>query len=225
MPEVLLPLVPLMLGSAILPSWISLIVLLLRSPRGTTKALSFVSAVTAVRLLQGLGAGEVLRKAAGLVHGLDVVHLIPAMVLLAGVILIVVGIHGLIRGGRRADQPPRWYGLLREAGALKCGAAGAVLILISPRQWVLTLAAVGVIRDSNLSVAQEVVTFLIFTAGAESLILAPIAWGLINRDRPHKHLAHHGPWFRRGRRWLAGVGSILVGAYFLWRGIAALFGG
>lgn len=222
--EVLPSLVPLMIGSAILPTWISLILLSLRSPGGTTKALSFVSAVTAVRLLQGLGAGDLLRKAAGLVRGLESWHLIPAMVLVAGVILVGVGIHGLIRGGRRGDQPPRWNGLLRGAGATKYGAAGVVLILTSPRQWVLTLAAVGVIRDSDLSVVQEVTTFLIFTAGAESLILAPIVWARINRDHPHKHLPHRRRWFPRDGRRLAGAGSVLIGAYLLWHGITALFG-
>jgi hypothetical protein len=218
-PELLLSLVPLVIGSAVLPTWISLIVLLLRTPHGTAKALSFVAAVTAVRLLQGAGAGGLLRSARGVVHHLDGFSLRPAMFLVAGVLLVGMGAHGLLRGARSVDRPPRLYGPLREAGALKCAAAGTVLILASPRQWMLTLSAVDMIQHAGLGVMRDVLAYLAFTAGAVSLILAPILWALIKRDSAFSHPVLSRPRLRHGIRRLADIGSILIGAYFLWHGI------
>lgn len=221
--DVLLALVPLMVGSAVLPTWISLVVLLLRGPRGITKALSFVGAVTAVRLLQGLGGGHLFRGGGGIQH-VGGWPLLPGLLLVGGGILVGIGIHGLMSGARLANRPPAWFGPLRRAGPLKCAAAGLILILASPRQWVLTLSAVGLIREAGLGGIEGLIAFLIFTAGAESLTLAPIVWALIHREHMHRGLEDSNLWLLRNGRRIAGAVSIVVGAYFIWQGMTGMSG-
>jgi hypothetical protein len=40
----------------------------------------------------------------------------------------------------------------------------------------------------------------------------------------HKHVVHTNSWLKRNIRRLAGVGSILIGGFFVWKGIAGLLG-
>jgi hypothetical protein len=58
-------LLPLIVGAAVLPLWIIIALLLLRSEGGTSKAFAFAVGAMAVRVLQGILFGFVFGAAAG----------------------------------------------------------------------------------------------------------------------------------------------------------------
>src|SRR6476620_11117933 len=57
--SVLVQLIPLVIGSVMMPTWILLVLLLLREGHGPAEAIAFVTGINVVKLLQGLIFGAI----------------------------------------------------------------------------------------------------------------------------------------------------------------------
>jgi hypothetical protein len=56
---------------------------------------------------------------------------------------------------------------------LKAAGAGALYITLSPKQWILTLAAITTIGEAGLSLASNAGLYLIFILVSQVFMLAP----------------------------------------------------
>ena len=149
MPELWTTLLPLAIGSAVIPIEIALTVVVLRTPGGVPNALAWVGGMTVVRLAQLLLLGPVIEVAVD--DGQ------PGTSVAEGAILLVVGVLFLVIAARKATNqpdedapPPGWMTLLDGASAARAFLLGAGVIAVNPKLWAFTIAAIGAIGDAQL---------------------------------------------------------------------------
>jgi hypothetical protein len=221
MGSVLLQLLPLMIAAMAMPTWILLVLLLLKERRGPTGAVSFVGGVTAVRLLQGAIFGSALGAAIGLRQRSEWEALVSALLLVTGVLMWAAALRQLGKDVDPGDATPlssRWVTLIHSLAPMKAFGVGALLVAVSSRAWLFTLAAISVIGQAALTSAESLVAFLLYVLGAELLLLAPI---VLSVRSPLRFDAAAG-WLEAHERPIVIAVSLILGSYFLWAGIQGL---
>ncbi len=162
-------LIPLIVGSALVPIQIVITTLLLRSASGKVTALAFVAGMTAVRLGQGLLFGLILGSNASTEDMSDGPGSAVSLLLLVLAILFYVSALKQILNHPDDDAPPpRWMAVIDGVTPGKALALGAGVILISAKFWVFTLGAIAVIGDAGMDRPASIVAFVVFVAAAES---------------------------------------------------------
>ena len=224
MDTVIVYLLPLVIGAALLPAWIILALFLLRGEGGIFKALAFAAGAMTVRLVQGILFGYVFGTAAD-VYGESGSNLITSTLLL--VVGIVMLITALMKWRKEEDPdapPPKWMAILGGLSALQAFGVGALLMALDVKQWVLTLSAIAVIEQAQLSHTGNVLTYLLFVVAAQSLVLAPILVSAVAPVQAAKLLDAIQGWLERNNRAIIIAASSIFGVWFLWKGIAGLIG-
>lgn len=213
-------LIPLIVGSAILPVQVTITLLLLRADGGRRRATAWVTGMMVVRLAQGLLFGLVFGGAAA--AGGDDAGPGPV----ASVLLLVVGVLFLVAAARKAlDQPdedappPRWMTAAASLTPARAFLLGGAAIALSAKLWVFTLAAIAVIEEAELDPPAAVATYLVFAVAAASLHLAAIGITVVAPARAGILLDRaSGVLERRGRAITIGLG-LVFGAWFVVRGL------
>jgi hypothetical protein len=220
---VLINLVPLIVGAAVLPVWIVATLLLLRSEGGVAKAAGFAAGAMTVRVVQGILFGHVFDAAAHSGGG--------GSKLITSTLLLVVGILlsiTAVRAWRTEDDPdappPKWMATLGSFSPLKAFGIGALLMGISIKQWVFTLAAIAVVDEATLGPARSTLAYLVFVLAAQSLVLAPTIGSAVAPTRSAAMLEVLQRRLERHSRMITTAVSSIFGLWFLWKGITGLLG-
>jgi len=220
---VLINLLPLIVGAAVLPMWIIATLLLLRSEGGVVKAAGFAAGAMTVRVLQGILFGHVFDAAAHSGGG--------GSRLITSTLLLVVGILLLItavRTWRTEDDPdappPKWMATLGSLSPFKAFGIGALLMGISIKQWVFTLAAIAVVDEAASGPARSILAYLVFVLAAQSLVLAPTIGSAVAPTRSASMLEVLQSRLERHSRMITTAVSSIFGVWFLWKGITGLLG-
>ena len=224
MDAVIVYLLPLVVGAALLPTWIILALFLLRGEGGVRKALAFAAGAMTVRLVQGILFGYVFGTAAD-VYGESGSNLITSTLLL--VVGIVMLITALMKWRKEEDPdapPPKWMAILGGLSALQAFGIGALLMALDVKQWVLTLSAIAVIEQAQLSHTGNVLTYLLFVVAAQSLVLAPILVSAVAPTQAARMLDAMQGWVERNSRVIMIAVLLVFGVWLLWKGIAGLIG-
>lgn len=214
-------LIPLVVGSAVLPIQVTITLLMLRADGGRRRAAAWVSGMTAVRLAQGLLFGLLLGGAAA-EAGDDAG---PGLV--ASTLLLVVGVVFLVAAARKLlDQPdedappPRWLAMVEALSPLRALLAGGAAVALSAKLWVFTLAAIGAIEETELGLPAAAVTYLVFVVAAASLHLAAIGIAVAAPARAGAALDGASALLERhGRVVTIGLG-LVFGTWFVVRALA-----
>ena len=224
MTDVLLELLPLILGAALVPIYPILILLLLLGPGGVRAALALVVGTLTVRLAQGLLFGPVFGAAAE-AHPEDGPEIIASTLLMVlGVLLLLTAFLKWRKQADPDDPPPQWMATLGGLSPLKAFGAGALLITLAVKQWVFTLTAIDVIQGGMPSVAGFAGLYLFFTLATQALILPPILVYAIAPQRADKPLRAAQAWLDRNSRTIAIAVSLLFGLAFFYKGLTGLIG-
>jgi hypothetical protein len=223
MGSVLLQLLPLMLAAMAMPTWILLVLFLLRVNRGPTHALIFVGGVTIVRLVQGVVFGFALSAAIGPRRQSQWEALVSVLLLITGVLMWAAALR---QWGRAVDPvgahaiSSRWEAILHSLTPAQVFGVGALLVAASSRAWLFTLAAISVIGQAALTSTESLVAFLLYVLGAELALLTPIVLSVRSPNR-----------FDAAARWLEAherptiiAVSFILGGFFIWSGIQGLAG-
>jgi len=211
--SVLIQLVPLVIGSIAMPSWVLLVLALLSSGRGTVEAIAVAVGVTTVRILQGIAFGTILSAYDLNRHLVSPGVIVSALLIVLGVLMWAMALRQIFQ--KDDLQLMRMVGALTPVRAL---GLGALLVVTSTRAWIFTLAALGVIEAAELDIAPSIIAYLLYVLGAEALIIAPI----LVSGRLSNQLAVAARWLEEYNRPILVVVSVAVGCFFLWRGIAGL---
>jgi hypothetical protein len=211
--SVLIQLVPLVIGSIAIPSWVLLVLALLSSGRGTVEAIAVAVGVTTVRILQGIAFGTILSAYDLNRHLVSPGVIVSALLIVLGVLMWAMALRQIFQ--KDDLQLMRMVGALTPVRAL---GLGALLVVTSTRAWIFTLAALGVIEAAELDIAPSIIAYLLYVLGAEALIIAPI----LVSGRLSNQLAVAARWLEEYNRPILVVVSAAVGCFFLWRGIAGL---
>jgi threonine/homoserine/homoserine lactone efflux protein len=214
MAELWTTLLPLAIGSALIPIEIALTIVLLRGPGGVRKALAWVGGMTVVRLVQLVVLGSVIRVAVDDgEQGTSIAE---------GAVLLVVGVLFLVVAARKATNqpdedapPPGWMTILDGASIGRAFVMGAGLIAVNPKLWAFTIAAIGAIGDAQLDGPASIAAFLVFVIVAQSVHLTAIAVTALGPDRAKVVLDSLNVWLVRYSRTLLIGLSMVFGVWLL----------
>lgn len=213
-------LIPLVIGTALVPIPLILTALLLRSPVGRGPAVALVAGMMAVRLAQGLVFGLLL---GGLIAsgGERGPVLYGGLVVLA-LVFLVSGVRKAIDAPDDDAPPPRWLSRLDGIGASRAFVIGAGLLAIGVKHWVFTLGAIAAIADAELGPGPSAAVFIAFVVLAHALQVGLLALAFLAPDRAGVVLDRFANLLgRHSRPLLAGV-SLVFGAWFLVKGLSGL---
>lgn len=224
MVALLLSLLPLIVGAAVLPLFLILTLLLLRSAGGRAKAGAFAAGMAAVRLLQGLIFGYLFAgaiEAQGAAAGDDISS---TVLLVGGIFMLVMVARRLTRQDDPDAPPPKWMAAINRLSISRSFAAGVVLMGVSMKQWVFTLSAIAVIDEARLGKAAAVAAYLVFVVLAQSLALAAILLAIAAPAHAAGLLDSERGWLERHGRALTTLVSLALGAWFIAKGASGLLG-
>jgi threonine/homoserine/homoserine lactone efflux protein len=223
MTSVLPDLIPLILAAALVPIEITVVLLLLASPRGTGKAAAFVLGATLVRLLKGLVFGYVFASspdADGDSSGTSPVAATLQLVL--GILLLVGAYRSLTKTPDPDEQPPQWMASIDQATPLKALGFGAAAALINPKLWVFTLTALGVVSAAELEQGVSAAAYLVYVIFGQILLILPILAMAVAPQPAAKTLGRATDWLVRNTSSVTLVLKLVFGAYFSWKGVNGL---
>lgn len=220
---ILLALLPLIMASAILPSWITATIFLLQSQRGLTKAIALASGMAIARLAQVVLFGFIY-------SGIDIKKARVISPILIAILEIVIGIFFLISAIRVLfymndldELPPTWEARLNRVGPWIVLGIGILWLLVSGRLWMFTLSAIGIINNAELETLPRLLAYTYYLAGAEILIGLPILVCIILPARSVAILKAWSELLTKHYRPIIISISSIFSLYFLWHGLYKLF--
>lgn len=218
-------LLPVAAVSALVPMQLAVTILLLRSESGRFTAAAWVAGMTSIRLMQGLVFGLVLSSSASASGATDPGG--PALVV--SVILLVLGLlsYAAAAGAWIKDvdpdaPPPKWLGVASTVGPVKAFAAGAALLLVSAKFWVLTLGAIASIGAAGVGRTSGIADFLVFVLLAESLHLIIIGSAFLAPTTSASTLDSVARWLERNNRTLVITLGLVFGTWFAVKALSGL---
>jgi hypothetical protein len=224
MGSVLASLLPLIVGAAVVPVWIIMVLFLLRSEGGLLKAAAFAGGAIVVRLVQGVLFGYVFGASAEASSESGSALIVSTLLLVVGILMLITAFKQWRKEDDPDAPPPKWMAMISGLSAAKASGMGALLVAIAAKQWVFTLSAIAVIGQAQMSQAASVVAFLLYVLAAQSLVLTPIIVYAVAPTQSAKTLGAAQGWLGRHNRAIVIAVSTIFGALFLWKGIAGLIG-
>jgi hypothetical protein len=222
MGSAIVQLIPMMIGAAAVPFGIILVSLLLRSQDGLFKASAFAGGQILVRLLQGIGFGSELGYSAVAQTKQGASGIIHTLILVAGILMWITALKNWFKQEDPDAPPPRWMGMVSSVSRLKAFGLGMVAMAGAGKQWILTFYALGAIRVADLPSPHNVVAFLVFILGAQSLVLLPIGLCALAPRQSSRFLETGALWLERNNRRIVMAVSIVFGTFFVFKGITGL---
>ena len=217
----IIKLTPFIIGSAVVPLQVMMIILLLNSPRqGLAKAISLVTGMTVVRLLQGLIFGLIFSPTPGGTSGKSPV--VSTLLLVLGIFLLITAYKQWRNEDDPDSPPPKWMVMLDSLTLLRAFGIGAGLVLLSGKFWVFTLSAIGVIEEAQLGQPSSTVAFLLFVLLAQSLLLLAILVRVIIPGQSKSIMESISAWLTRYNRPIVLVVSLVFGSLFFIQGVSGL---
>jgi hypothetical protein len=214
---------PVMVAAAAVPFSPIIVLLLLLGEGGLRTAMAFVAGNATVRLLQGTLFGLTLGVASKAEAEEGSSYIASTLLLIMG-ILLLISAYKKWRKEEDSDDPPQWMTTIRGFSPLKAAGAGALYVLLSPKQWVLTLTAISIIGESELSMAADVGLYLLFMFVALVLALIPIVMYAITPQQAAKPLQALQAWLTQHNRVILIAVSLIFGVWFLVKGVTGLVG-
>jgi threonine/homoserine/homoserine lactone efflux protein len=225
MGPVIFSLLPLIIGSAVVPVQIIIDILLLKSPKqGLLKASAYVGGMTSMRLLQGLIFGLILTEGASATgegsNGKG--PIVSTLLLVLGIFFLITAYKQWRKDDDPDAPPPKWLAMIESLTPLKAFGIGFGLMLIGAKFWVFTLTALAVIGEAELGQPSSTIVYLLFVLLAESLLLLPILVRIVLPDRSKAFLDGISDWLNRYNRVIMIVVSLVFGLLFLYQGASGL---
>jgi hypothetical protein len=217
--SVLIQLIPLIIGCVMMPTWVFLVLVLLRKGHGPIGAIAFVTGITTVKLLQGIIFGAILGAYdVGRRRSEAETIFISTLLIVVGLLMWVTALKLFIQGDDPDSPPPAWNRMVSAITPLKAFGLGAVLVATSSRSWLFTLAALGIITQADLSPALSILTFLVYIAATVSVLVTAILLSIRSAGR----FDAAAYWLEQHDRPVMIVVSLVMGAFFLWHGVTPL---
>ena len=225
MGSVIVSLLPLIIGSAVVPVQIIIAILLLTSAKqGLTKAVALVAGMTLVRLAQGVIFGFIFTGGSSDTAGgaAESGWIVPTLMLVLAILMLITAYRQWAKDPDPDAPPPKWLALPEKLTTLTALGLGAGMVLISAKMWVFTLGAIGTIGEARLGQPSGSIVFLLFVLLAESLLLIPILIRLIVPAQATALLGRVSDWLTAHNRVIVIAVSLIFGLFFLYKGVTGL---
>lgn len=210
-------LVPLIVGSALVPVQLLITILLIANSR--LAALAWVAGATTVRLVQGAAFGLVLSSDDALSSDGGPGPIASTLLFVAGLLFLLTAVKSLIGDDDPDAPPPRWMTAIDGLSPARSYLFGAGAMVIGVKFWVFTLSALAVIGDADLGQPAATITFLAFAVLASSAQLALIAVAFAAPRRAEVVLGRVSDWLTAHNRELMVVIGAVFGTWFILKAI------
>ncbi len=215
-------LIPLIIGSALVPVQIIITILLLRSGAGKVTAVAWVAGMTTVRLAQGLLFGLILGPSAigGSSDGPGTV--VSVLLLAVSVLFFVTAGRQLLAHPDEDAPPPRWMAMIDGVTPFRAYLLGVGLLAIGAKFWVFTLGAIAAIGEASLGQTGSTLVFLVFVALAQSINLGILVFAYAAPTRADAALARFSDLLTRYNRVIMITLGLVFGTWFLLKALDGL---
>ena len=222
--SVLVDLLPLVIGAAVVPIPIIIVLLLLSNQGGLLKGAAFIGGAIVLRLAQGIVFGYIFTSDPAATSETGGNLIISTLLLVMGILMLITAFKKWDKEEDPDAPPPGWIATLGSLTFLKAFGMGAALVAIAAKQWVFTLSAIGVIGKAQLTPPASIGLFLFFVLAAQALaLIAVIAYAVAPRPAG-RVIARACEWLERNDRLILIAFSLIFGLFFLFKGIAGLAG-
>lgn len=224
MGNVVVSLLPYIVGSALVPIQIIIGLLLLQNPdRGLLKGSAYVAGMTLTRLLQGAAFGLFLGEsvAASAEDG-QKGPVVATLLLVLGIVLLVTAYKKWRKQPDPDDPPPKWLAAMDSVTALQALGIGLTLPLVAVKLWVFTLSALASIAAAQLGLQAGAIAYLLFILLAQALLLAPLLLRLVMPWQSKVWLARTAAGLTAYNRPIVIGVSLVFGLLFLQSGLSGL---
>ncbi len=225
MNTVLISLIPYIIGSALVPIQIIVVILLLTSERrGPLKAILFVLGMTLARIAQGILFGLALTGDGDSADAAQSSGGFRALLLIGlGILLLLTAYKQWAREPDPDAPPPKWLTMLDDVTLLRALLFGAGFILIAAKLWIFTLSAISTIGAAQLGRSASTTTYLLYILLAQALLILPILLRLLLPNQAGGWLRAFGGWLEKNNRPIVIVVSLVFGLFFLYQGLSKFF--
>lgn len=210
-------LIPLIIGSAILPLQIVVTIVLRRSDAGLRSAAAFVAGMTTLRLVQGLALGVLLGSAQSqeteLHSGAGPV--VSTVLLVAGILLLAAALRQFLTGEDADAPPPRWLAVAAAMSPRAAFGFGVLLVALGGKWWLFTLGAVAAIADADRGHLQSAVDYLAFVVLAELPVLLIVLVSALVPQRSAPVLDAISDWMERHNHRIVIAACLVFGGWFV----------
>jgi len=218
-------LVPLVIGAAVGgPMWVVMTLLLLRSHHGVSRAAAFAAGAITVRLLQFVLFSRIFGVVLNSGGEAELRLMSSILLLLAGIVLLITAAKTWFKEADPEAPPSKWVAALGKVSAPVAFGMAVVMMFLGFKQWVFTLSAIAVIDEANLGKIASVLSYILFIAAAQSLMLAPIIASAFTPAQSSKMVTRMLAWLERHSRAITIVVSLIFGIWFLSKSVAELLG-
>jgi len=208
-------LLPLILGSALVPAQIIVTILLLRSRGGRIVAVAWIAGMTVARLAQGVVFGLVQGVgSAGEVSG-GPGWILSSVLLVLAVVLYATAAKELAGGTDEDAPPPKWMSMVEGVTPGRAFLLGAGLVLIGAKLWVFTLGALGAIGDAGLGQPAASVAFVVYVALAQGILIGVVGMAYLLPTRADAILDRIYELLERYNRAIMVAVGLVFGTWFM----------
>jgi hypothetical protein len=216
-------LVPLIIGSALVPIQIVITTMLLRSKAGRMTAVAWLGGMTAVRLGQGLVFGLIIgNSAADASASAGPSTPVSLLMLVVAILFYVTAIKQLLNHPDEDAPPPKWMAMVGSVTPGRAFGLGSGILLVNVKLWVFTLGAISAIGLAGLGQGAAAVTFLAFVLLAESIHIIVIGLAFAMPARSAAMLDGIVGFLARYNRVIMIVLGAVFGTWFLVKALSGL---
>lgn len=221
MEAIIIALLPFIIGSAVVPLQIIIVILLLTGEKqGPLKAIAFLLGMTLARLAQGYLFQLIISGGSGDPADVDGVSWIKSTVLLLlGIFLLITAYKKWANEPDPDAPPPQWMTMLEGITPLRAFLFGAGVILIAIKLWVFTLGALSVIDEAQLGQPDSTIAYLVYVLLAQSILIMAILLRLLLPGPAGRLLRSFNAWLERYNRQIVMVVSLVFGVLFIYQGV------
>jgi hypothetical protein len=216
-------LIPLIIGSALVPIQIIITILLLRSKAGRITAVAWVAGMTTVRLVQGLIFGLILGSGSGTgstAGGSSTA--VSLLLLVVAVVFYLSAAKAILKHPDEDAPPPKWMTMVESVAPGKAYLLGFGLLALGAKFWVFTLGAIAAIGDAGLSQGAAILAFVVFVVLAESVHLVILAIAYAVPARAAVLLGAITGFLERYNRAIMVALGLVFGTWFLVKALGGL---
>lgn len=221
MPELISELVPQAIGVALSPLPLIAVVLMILSPDGRGRSISFalgrVGAVLAVVVVMTVLSELITRAEGG--------SRVGAVIRLAlGSAFIVLGILKLRSRTKAGAEPevPGWMQAIESMPPLRTLGMGFLISAVNPKEVIFSIAAGVVIGSATVPPGQMAAATGVYVLIATITVVAPVAAYLVFGDRARAWLRPFQTWLVRHHAVIIAVVLFILGAVMIGNGFADL---
>lgn len=225
MSNILVDLIPFIIGGMFVPVQLIIMLMLLKNPKsGTQKGLLFLTGLTMVRLLQGIVFGLILNIGGSGDKDDGKGVIVSTLLLVLGILLLISAYKKFSKQPDPDDETPKWMDNVNSASGFRTFLYGIQLPLMSPKLWVFMLSAISTIAVAQLGTSLSYSTFLVFILLTQSIMLLLVLIRLLLPKNAVSILTAASTWLANNNRTIMIVFSLVFGIYFTFQGVYGLIG-